>query len=512
MGLERSGISAGRAKRFGGHAVSPEVQAFLSEPHPLFIGGLWRPGQSGETLVSHDPATGLELGCAASGGAADIDAAVRAARKAFEGAWGRTTGAERGRLLRRLADLVSAHAETLSQLEILDNGMPRVLAQMITAGAADLLDYYAGWAVRIEGVTTAPPPQVTSVAEALTYTLREPVGVVGQIIPWNVPLSMACLKLGPALAAGCTVVLKPAEETPLTAVFLGRLIAEAGFPEGVVNIVNGPGETAGAALVAHPDVDKISFTGSTEVGRLIVREAAATMKKVSLELGGKSPVVVFPDADLDLAVPGVAMATFFLQGQNCMAGTRIFVHEKIHDALVERMAAHVAGFKVGHGLDPETMVGPLISETHKQRVLGFISEGLAEGGQLAAGGEAPAGVGHFVAPTIFTETTPSMRLVREEIFGPVMAVQRFGDEDLDALARRANDSKFGLSGSVWTRDLSTAHKMAARIRAGQVSINCHGAVASNIPFGGYKQSGWGREFGREGLDLYLETKAVTARL
>jgi phenylacetaldehyde dehydrogenase len=278
-----------------------------------------------------------------------------------------------------------------------------------------------------------------------------------------------------------------------------------------VNFVCGPGETAGAALVAHPDVDKISFTGSTEVGRLIVREAAATMKKVSLELGGKSPVVVFPDADLDLAAPGVAMATFFLQGQNCMAGTRIFVHERIYEPLLERMAALVSGFRIGHGLDPETVVGPLISPAQKKRVMGFVEEGLESGARLVTGGDV-AGPGAFVAPTIFADVDPAMRMVQEEIFGPVMAVERFGDEDLDTVARRANATPFGLSGSVWTRDLGVAHRMAARIRAGHVSINCHGAVASNIPFGGYKQSGWGREFGREGLDLYLETKAVTALL
>lgn len=501
------------AKPFGGCKPAPATLDFLAARHGLLIDGAWTEGAKGERIETIDPATGLVLSSVAAGDAVDIDRAVAAARRAFEGAWSRTTGAERSRLLTRLAQLIARDADLFFELEILDNGMPGALSRMIVDGAIDLIDYYAGAARRIEGTTTAPPEHLVAFGgEALTYTTREAVGVVGQIIPWNVPLSMACLKLAPALAAGCAVVLKPAEETPLSALHLGKLIQEAGFPNGVVNIVNGRGETAGAALVAHPDVDKIAFTGSTEVGRLIVREAATTMKKVSLELGGKSPVVVFPDADLDLAGPGVAMATFFLQGQNCMAGTRIFVHEKIHDALVERIKAFAGAMKVGHGLDPSNQFGPLISAGHRARVLQRIEEAKASGAELVMGGAPLDGPGFFVPPTIFTRTTPDMKVWREEIFGPVMSIQTFGDEDLDALARRVNDSPFGLSGSVWTRDLSTAHRMAARIRSGHVSINCHGAVASNIPFGGYKESGWGREFGREGLDLYLETKAVTARL
>jgi phenylacetaldehyde dehydrogenase len=506
-------IDIRQAEPFGGHQLKPSTLDFLAGRHGLLIGGAQVEGREGERLESIDPATGLVLAAVAAGGAAEIDLAVAAARHAFEGAWGRTTPAERSRLLSRLAQLIARDADLFFELEILDNGMPGALSRMIVDGAVDLVDYYAGAARRIEGTTTAPPEHLVAFGgEALTYTTREAVGVVGQIIPWNVPLSMAVMKLAPALAAGCAIVLKPAEETPLSALLLGRLIQEAGFPDGVVNIVNGRGETAGAALVAHPDVDKIAFTGSTEVGRLIVREAATTMKKVSLELGGKSPVVVFPDADLDLAGPGVAMATFFLQGQNCMAGTRIFVHEKIHDALVERVKAFAAGMKVGHGLDPTNQFGPLISAGHRARVLQRIEEAKASGAELIMGGAPLDGPGFFVPPTIFTRTRPDMKVWREEIFGPVMSIQTFGDDDLDGLAKRVNDSPFGLSGSVWTRDLSTAHRMAARIRSGHVSINCHGAVASNIPFGGYKESGWGREFGREGLDLYLETKAVTARL
>lgn len=489
--------------------VSATTRAFLDKPLRLLIGGQWVDGAAGETLATFDPATGLKLATVAIGDGEDIDRAVRSARAAFEGPWSKLSGFERARIMRRLASLIEANVRTFAELEVLDNGMPIALAEMTTVLGAQMWDYYAGWAERIEGTTTAPPGFV---GEALTYTVREAVGVVGQIIPWNVPLSMACLKLPPALAAGCTVVLKPAEDTPLSALLLGELIQQAGFPDGVVNIVNGRGDVAGAALVAHPDVDKISFTGSTGVGKNIIRAAADTLKKVSLELGGKSPVMVFGDADLDLTIPGVAAATFFLQGQNCMAGTRIFVHDSIHDALVEGLIKHVGAMRIGHGLDPANAVGPLISAKQRARVEAYIADGIASGATLVAGGKAPAGPGNFLEPTIFTGCRPDMRIVREEIFGPVMAIERFGDADLEALAVRANDSVFGLSGSVWTRDLSTAHRMAARIRSGHVSINCHGAVGPNIPFGGYRQSGWGREFGREGLDMYLETKAVTVKL
>jgi phenylacetaldehyde dehydrogenase len=493
-------------------AILPATRDALAGPFQLLIGGEWVDGDARRTIVSRDPATGMIVAEVAIGGAADIDRAVRAARAAFEGPWSRLSGFDRGKLLRRLAMILDANAGMLAEIEVIDNGMPIGLASMITQNNSQLLDYYAGWAERIEGTTTTPPAHVLAMGEALTYTLREPVGVVGQIIPWNVPLSMACLKLAPALAAGCTVVLKPAEETPLSAVLLGRMIQEAGFPDGVVNIVNGTGADAGAALVAHRDVDKISFTGSTEVGRGIVRTVADDLKKVSLELGGKSPVIVFGDADLERAIPGVASATFFLQGQNCMAGTRIFVHDAIYDRLMDGLVSHVGQMQLGHGLDPATQLGPLISAKQQARVLAYVADGIASGATLLTGGKAPDGPGHFVEPTIFADVTADMRIAREEIFGPVMAVQRFSDDDVDAVARMANDSVFGLSGSVWTRDLATAHCMAARVRTGHMSVNCHGAVGPNIPFGGYKQSGWGREFGREGLDLYLETKAVTVAL
>ncbi|OYQ31611.1 aldehyde dehydrogenase [Niveispirillum lacus] len=497
---------------FDGLAVSAMTRAFLAEHHGLFIDGQWRPSLSGATLNTDDPATGLHLATVASGGAGDIDAAVQAAARAFNGPWSRLKARERAGLLVRLARLLERNADFFTELEILDNGMPRFIAGLTVSNCVEMFDYYASAILRIEGVTTTPPPHVTADAEALTYTLREPVGVVGLIVPWNVPVSTLTLKLAPALAAGCTVVVKPAEETPLSALALARLLQEAGFPDGVVNIVNGPGETAGAALSTHPLIDKISFTGSTEVGRKIVQAAAGNLKKVSLELGGKSPVVVMPDADLELAGPGVSMATFFLQGQNCMAGTRIFAHASIHDELVARMKAFAGFLTLGHGLDAGHNFGPLISGPHASRVLAHVDRALAQGATLVTGGSALDRPGHFVPPTILTDVRPDMDIFRDEVFGPVMAVHRFETADVEEIATLANDSVYGLSGSVWTRSLSTAHKLVSRIRSGQVSINCHGAIATNIPFGGYKQSGWGREFGREGLDAYLETKAVTARL
>ncbi|WP_068085974.1 aldehyde dehydrogenase family protein [Novosphingobium rosa] len=495
---------------FDGHAIAPETEAFLKQKHCLLIANEWVDG-SGE-MASKDPATGLELACFAIGGAAQIDRAVAAARAAFEGPWGRLTVAERTALMFRLARIMEAKATLLTQLDILDNGMPGFIAGLTTANCVEMVDYYAGAIMRIEGTTIAPPRHIAAATEALTYTLREPVGVAGLIVPWNVPLSTAILKLAPALAAGCTVVMKPSEETPLSVLALGQMIVDAGFPAGVVNIVNGLGADAGAALAAHPDVDKISFTGSTATGKKIVVAATGNLKKVSLELGGKSPVVVMPDADLALAVPGVALATFFLQGQNCMAGTRIFVHEAVHDALIEGLKGFVAAMKLGHGLDPASFQGPMISDAHAAKVMGYIEGAKANGATLVAGGQKLDRPGNFIEPTIFTDCTPDMAVMTDEIFGPVMAIQTFATMDLDAIAAMANATPFGLSGSVWTRDLSTAHRLVKRIRSGHVSINCHGAVGTNIPFGGFGQSGWGREFGQEGLDAYLETKAVTARL
>lgn len=495
---------------FDGHAISPETTAFLGQTHRLLINGEWVDG-SGD-METRDPATGLALTRFHTGGAAEVDRAVKAARAAFEGPWGRMTVADRTAMLHKLARVMDANATLLTELDIIDNGMPRFIAGLTTANCVEMIDYYAGAVMRIEGTTIAPPRHIAAETEALTYTLREPVGVAAQIVPWNVPLSTAILKLAPALAAGCTVIVKPSEETPLSVLALGQMILDAGLPSGVVNIINGVGAAAGQALAEHPGVDKISFTGSTATGKRIIQAALGNLKKVSLELGGKSPVVVMPDADLSLAIPGVALATFFLQGQNCMAGTRIFAHAAIHDALMEGLAAFAGGMTLGHGLDPATVQGPMISDAHSAKVMGYIDGAKAQGLTLVAGGQKLDRPGNFIQPTIFTGCDNAMPIMREEIFGPVMAVQKIETDDLDAIAALANDTPYGLSGSVWTRDLSTAHRLVKRIRSGHVSINCHGAVGTNIPFGGYGQSGWGREFGQEGLDAYLETKAVTARL
>ena len=495
---------------FDGHAILVETQAFLDAEHRLLIDGEWVDGS--DVLTSCDPATGLPIARVQAGGAKEIDRAVAAARRALGGPWGKLDAASRMQMLLKVAQALHEKSGLLAEIEILDNGMPRMIAELTMANCAEMVEYYAGAVMRIEGTTTVPPRHITAETEALTYTTREPVGVAGLIVPWNVPLSTALLKVAPALAAGCTVVIKPSEETPLSILLLGQILIDAGFPPGVFNIVNGLGREAGQALAEHPDVDKISFTGSTATGRRIVQAALGNMKKVSLELGGKSPVVVMPDADLSLAVPGVAMATYFLQGQNCMAGTRIFVHADIYDALVEGVCEFSGFLKLGHGLDAATMQGPIISEMQAARIMRYIEGAKEQGATLAAGGNRLDRPGAFIQPTVLTDCRPDMACVREEIFGPVMTVQKFATEDLDAIAALANDTPYGLSGSVWTRDISTAHRLVSRIRAGHVSVNCHGAVGTAIPFGGYGQSGWGREFGREGLDAFLETKATTVRL
>ncbi len=490
--------------------LSSKAADFVTHKHRMLIGGKFVNAASGKTFPVYDPATGEVIAHVPEAEATDVDAAVNAARKAFdEGAWPRMTASQRGKLLWKLADLLEANLEEFAQLESIDNGKPVAIARVADVPlAVDLFRYMAGWATKITG-STIP---ISMPTEFLSYTLREPVGVVGQIIPWNFPLLMAAWKLGPALATGCTVVLKVAEQTPLTGLRLAELVNEAGFPEGVVNVLTGFGEGAGAPLAAHDLVDKVAFTGSTEVGRLILKAAAGNLKKVTLELGGKSPSIVFPDADLKRAIAGTASAIFFNQGQCCCAGSRLFVHEKIFDEVVSGVSAIAGKIRIGSGLDPQTQMGPLVSDEQFRRVTGYIDSGLKEGAKAAAGGKREGDRGYFVQPTVLVDTTPNMQVVREEIFGPVVCAQRFSDEDLDQIARQANDTVFGLASSVWTSNISVAHKMARRIKSGTVWINCHNVFDAALPFGGYKQSGWGREMGAEVLNNYTEVKAVTTAL
>jgi len=443
----------------------------------------------------------------------DVDAAVRSARVAFdEGPWPTFSAVDRANILLKLADLVERDAALLAELETLDIGMPSVLSNhMALPLSIELLRYYAGWPTKLDGRTIPAAPGAAQGAPTLTYTRREPIGVAAAITPWNFPLGITLLKLAPALAAGCTVVLKPAELSPLSALHLARLIAEAGFPKGVVNLVIGEGHV-GAHLAQHPQIDKVSFTGSTEVGRSILQAAAGNLKRVTLELGGKSPVVVFADADLELAIPGAAMATFLLQGQNCMAGTRLFIEKPIYEAVMAGIEQVAKSLKIGDPVATDTMVGPLISREQQNRVASYVASGVQDGAELVCGGQT-RGPGHFFEPTLFANTNADMSIVKEEIFGPVISAQVFEDSsDLKDLARKVNNTEYGLSGSVWTRNLARGHTMAHLIRSGQVAINCHGAVDVNVPFGGMKQSGWGREYGEEALCGYLETKAITAVL
>ena len=468
---------------------------------------------SGKTFPVFDPSSGETVAHVAEGDREDIERAVTAARNAFEdGPWRKLTPSERGRIVWKLGELILENADELAELESVDNGKPMGVARVADIPlSADIFQYMAGWATKIEGTTIPISVPYAPGAKFHAYTLREPVGVVGQIIPWNFPLLMAAWKLGPALTTGNCVVLKPAEQTPLSALRLGELILEAGVPPGVVNIVPGQGETAGAALAAHSGVDKVAFTGSTEVGKLIVQAAAGNLKKVSLELGGKSPNILFNDVeDLDAAIGGAASAIFFNHGQCCCAGSRLYVERGVFDRVVEGLSEHARNIRLGSGLDAETEMGPLVSEEQLERVCGFLASGVEAGAETVTGGCRVGDKGYFVEPTVITKTSPQMKVVREEIFGPVVVAEPF--DDIEELVPVANDSEYGLAAGIWTQDIKKAHLAAERLRAGTVWINCYNIFDAALPFGGYKQSGWGREMGHEVLELYTETKAVVVGL
>jgi acyl-CoA reductase-like NAD-dependent aldehyde dehydrogenase len=489
-------------------ALGAAAREFLSRPQQLLIGAERVDAADGARFATLDPSSGREIATVAQAGAEDVERAVRAAREALEsGPWASMPASGREQLMHALAQAIEDHDQELAELESLDNGKPVGLAKFVDArGSAAHLRYFAGWPTKIEGgvlPVTAP--------NMLCYTRREPVGVCGQIVPWNFPMLMAAWKLGPALAAGCTTVLKPAEQTPLTALRIGELALEVGFPPGVINVLTGDGST-GAALVEHPGVDKIAFTGSTAVGREIGAKAGRALKRVTLELGGKSPNVILPDADIEAAIKGSFQGIYFNSGQACNAGSRLFVPAESFEEVMGALAEAANAAKLGPGLDPETQLGPLVSAEQRDRVMGYIDSGKQEGAELLAGGEATLGDsgGYFVAPTLFSTTSDELKIAREEIFGPVLVASPY--DSLEEVAARANEGEYGLAAGVWTRDVSNAHKLAAMLRAGTVYVNTWGNSEPPAPFGGFKASGIGREHGHDGLDAYLETKTVWTAL
>ncbi len=492
------------------HPLTTPRPALLEKPLRLLIGGEWVEGAD-EPLEIVDPSTGSVLTTSAAAGVADVDRAVQAARTAFEtGPWASMPPAQRGRLMLKLADAMEARLEDFAVLESLNCGKPITVTRGFEVPSAiESIRYNAGWATKLNGETR----DVSLPGRWHAFTLRQPVGVVGLIVPWNVPLAITASKLAPALAAGCTVVLKPAELTPLTAVLLAELALEAGFPPGVINVVQGLGPVAGQRLADHPDVDKISFTGSTAVGKRLVASCAGNLKRVSLELGGKSPVVIYPDADLDRAIPGAAMSIFGNAGQVCASGSRLYVHDAVADEVISGIAAIADNLVVGPGLDSRTQMGPLISELQRERVLGYISLGSEEGAEVVTGGESIAGEGFFLRPTVLRNTTGRMRVAREEIFGPVLSTATFSDsESIADVVALSNDTDYGLSSAIWTRDISRAHQFARSVKAGNVRVNAAAGMDANMPFGGFKQSGWGRENGREGVEAFTEVKSVTINI
>ena len=472
----------------------------------LLIDGQWRDSVSGKTFETVNPATEEVIAQVAEGDAADVDLAVKAARRAFDsGPWSRMDARDRGRLMYRLADLLEENIDELARLETLDNGKP--ISESRNADlplVIDCLRYYAGWADKIHGQT------IPVRGNYFTYTRREPLGVAGQIIPWNFPMLMVAWKWGPALAAGCTIVMKPAEQTPLTALRVGELAIEAGFPPGVINIVNGFGETAGASLVAHPGVDKIAFTGEGNTAKIISRSAVETMKRLTFELGGKSPNIVLDDADLEKAVDGALLGMYLNQGQCCCAGSRLFVKDKVHGQFIDSLAAKVKDRKVGDPTDPGTEQGPQIDKAQFDKIMSYIARGKAEGAKVVAGGERHGTKGFFIKPTIFDDVQDNMAIACDEIFGPVLSVIKF--KDVEEAVTRANTTDFGLAAAVWTRDIAKAHSIAHRLRAGTVWVNCYDVFDAAAPFGGFKRSGIGRELGEKALDNYTELKTVTVSL
>ncbi|HWU04701.1 MAG TPA: aldehyde dehydrogenase family protein [Novosphingobium sp.] len=489
-----------------------ENRAFLARRaggQGLFINGEWVSATGGRTLDTVDPATGAVIGQIAAAGADDVNAAVEAAKAALPG-WRATVPVERARILWKIADLLEANIDALAELETLDQGKPLFVGRWAEIpGAINQFRFFAGQAMTIEGNTIETSINYQPAGKQMrAWTQREPVGVVAAIVPWNSPLVLTAMKLAPALAAGCTLVLKPAEDTSLSALRLAEIMHEAGVPAGVLNVVTGLGAETGSVLASHPQVNKVAFTGSTVTGKAILDAAKTNFKRVTLELGGKSPTIVMPDADLDLAIPGVANAIYFNAGQVCIAGSRLYVHSSRYDQVVEGVAAYAKSLKLGHGLQPDTQMGPVVSLRHAERVEGFLNRAKAQGATVMAGGQRTGEAGTFITPTLLTDVRPDMEIVQEEVFGPVLVAQKF--DDVEEVIHAANDSQFGLAASVWTESLSNAHRMSSDIHAGTVWINCHAMYDASLAIGGVKASGWGRDSGKQAMDNYLEWKTVCA--